>query len=290
MFSMQRYAMSPQSFIYHLTSQSASLDTFIGTDVSHTTYKQGKIIAIERRVNYSPIVRIQFDNNIHVFNIDSFRLGVFDYIGIPQLADELSLLSHFAIDYLYHITHFKNLDSIFRNGIMPRKHDNEFIEILDIADPEVNSRRTRKVSSGSGVSRSLHEYVPLYFNPCNPMLSARREIQNELAILAVVADVLLTKDCIFTDGNAASKETKFYSELDDLKMLDWQCLRAKMWTDHNDGKRKRCSEVLAFPKVAENEIVTVICNNSDLYRQIKHLHGRSRKVEIRKNLFFMETE
>ena len=40
----------------------------------------------------------------------------------------------------------------------------------DIADPDVISRRAMKVVFG----KPLTDYVPLYFNPKNPMLSRRR--------------------------------------------------------------------------------------------------------------------
>src|SRR5690625_285750 len=80
-------------------------------------------------------------------------------------------LDEFNIDYLYHITHKDNLNNILQNGLESHNVARERHMIkVDIADNVVNDRRKRKELI---YNRSLHDYVPLYFNPKNPMLYKR---------------------------------------------------------------------------------------------------------------------
>ena len=55
------------------------------------------------------------------------------------------------------------------------------------------------------------------------MLYVKRNIQNELCLIEISLSVLSNDNYIFTDGNAASQNTKFYNLNEDLKQLirDW---------------------------------------------------------------------
>lgn len=58
---------------------------------------------------------------------------------------------------LYHLTSIDNLDSIFENGLLPRKYvrENE-IGFKDIADPEIIDKRELL---------GLDKYTPFHFHP-----------------------------------------------------------------------------------------------------------------------------
>ena len=119
----------------------------------------------------------------------------------------------------------------------------------------------------------MHDYVPLYFNPRNPMLYRRKEIQDDIAILAVNRQALTWRGVWFTDGNAASNATKFYYDLDDLSRLDWNCIRAEYWNQYDDGTRKRCAEVLVpnviYPRWIEAIIVRDAAARSAVLRRVR---------------------
>ena len=120
----------------------------------------------------------------------------------------------------------------------------------DISDPNVQERRADKSVFG----RPLHDYVPLYFNPKNPMLYVRREIQDDLVILFFDRELLVQDGVVFTDGNAASGPTNFFNDVSRLVDLDWDCIRAEYWNDFGDGTRKRCAEILVPDTISFHEV------------------------------------
>jgi len=163
--------------------------------------------------------------------------------------------------YLYHMTHVNNLTGIMDYGILSDALLRQYgIEIDDISDPEVQRWRNEREPI---FKRSIHEYAPLYINPKNPMLYRRKDIQHEIVILAVYEDVLkANKQHVFTDGNAASKATLFSSNIDILKNSA-KVLFAEYWTDYKDGKRRRCAEVLVYPRVETEFIEHIVCFNEN---------------------------
>ena len=68
-------------------------------------------------------------------------------------------------------------------------------------------------------------------------------------MIEIDLEVLNENDFLLADGNAASKSTRFFKKLSDLREMPWDVLRSSSWFDKKDGKRKRCAEVLIYPKV-----------------------------------------
>lgn len=121
---------------------------------------------------------------------------------------------------------------------------------IDLSDPEVQGRRADRRLDG----RPLHDYVCLYFNPKNPMLSKRRDHQDDIVILCLDRQLLEQSSTFFTDGNAAGDATESFNDPRDLKKLDWDCIRATYWNDFKDGKRKRCAEILVPDVISFDEV------------------------------------
>lgn len=165
-----------------------------------------------------------------------------------------------GVSSLFHITHQRNLPTIFQQGLKSynnvRLHNNIAV---DISDPEVQRRRDRIEPI---YFRSIHDYVPLYFNPRNPMLYVRQEIQNELVILEISIDILDYFQFVFSDGNAACRDTEFFEDPSDLKKLNWEVIRGRYWFDKVDGKRIVCAETLVFPEIPFRFITRIHLNQS----------------------------
>lgn len=176
-----------------------------------------------------------------------------------EIKSNENILDQYGIKYLFHMTHKSNIANIFNNGLL--SHNNAYNNKLnqtDIADSQVNSRRTRREPV---FGMSIHDYVPLYFNPKNPMLFKRREMQDEIVILALDRNLIYQSTSLFTDGNAASKDTKFFNELKNLNQLNWQCLNNEFWNDYPDGKRIKCAEVLVYSKIEYESIRKIFTRN-----------------------------
>ena len=178
----------------------------------------------------------------------------------------------YNIKALYHMTHIDNFDAIFRNGLLP--HGNRY-QSQDISDKQVNSLRNREEPI---YGKAIHSYVPFYINPKNAMLYKRKEMQNEIVILEFSKELLFTTNSIFTDGNASSRNTNFFNNIQDLDRLDWSCLNDNSWYNHVDGRRRRMAEVLVRDSVGVDSLSRVICNNMATFNRLKQIVGN--RVEI----------
>ncbi|WP_372474144.1 DUF4433 domain-containing protein [Capnocytophaga sp. ARDL2] len=196
-------------------------------------------------------------------------------------------LLNYGIKYLYHMTHKNNLESILKNGLKSHNNIKKERAYVDISNNEVNNRRSKKEPI---FNRCVHDYVPLYFNPKNPMLYAKKSIQDDIIILAINTRLLYNNNTLFTNGNAASSTTSFYKDTYDLKNLNWDCINAKYWNSFEDGKRIRCSEILIYPSVEISHIMKIFCNNSFTREFVKHkidnFANQEINVEIESDLYF----
>lgn len=179
----------------------------------------------------------------------------------------IELLNNSGIEYLYHMTHIDNLSSILENGLYPHANN---LQKIDISDCDVNSRRSRLEPI---FAKSIHSYVPFYFNPKNAMLYVRRNIQNNIVILKIKKELLLENNVLFTDGNASCVDTNFFDNLVDLDKLNWQCINDNNWCNYIDGRRIKMSEVLVPDYVSVDSIEGIICNNTQIKSEIEKLQS-----------------
>ncbi|MBT6047078.1 MAG: DUF4433 domain-containing protein [Candidatus Scalindua sp.] len=185
------------------------------------------------------------------------------------------------VSCLWHLTHKDNLQSILEHGIL--NHDDAhglLVKPVDISDH--GAQRWREIPEPC-YHRRIHEYASLYINPRNPMLFSRRDEQSKLCLIEVSLSVIFESEYLITDGNAASRTTDFFHSVDYINELPWDVLNSKFWADHNDGKRKKCAEVLIYPKVMPTHIGTVHCCSG---ATLNALADCGRKVKQSHNLFF----
>ena len=166
--------------------------------------------------------------------------------------------SKHKVKCLWHMTHKRNIENIIKCGILNNFDvHNLDIKYVDISD--IGAQRWREKKKEPCYNRKIHDYVPLYINPQNPMLYALREQQNDLCLLEVLLDVVGDNEFVISDGNVASRDTKFSSSIRSLDALPWDILNARFWADFPDGKRKRCAEVLVYPEVQPMYIGVIHC-------------------------------
>lgn len=184
--------------------------------------------------------------------------------------------------FFYHMTHKDNLAGILQHGILSHSDVLTRDDILatDISEAGVQKRRDKQEPV---YHRMLHDYAPLYINPKNPMLSARRSLQHEIVLLKISPNVLQDSQHVFTDGNAACHETLFSSKSNVFE-TSIDVLNAKTWFDHIDGKRRRCAELLVYPKVQPVHILSAICSNNALAEEIAM--GTNLLIEVIPSMFF----
>lgn len=195
-------------------------------------------------------------------------------------SDITNALNQYGVASVWHMTHKNNIREILSSGILSNKTAYETKNPLDISDHGVQRWRELKDPI---FGRKLHEYAPTYINIKNPMLYVRRNIQHDLCLIEISLSALSDNNFIFTDGNAAARNTHFYSETNDLDKLPWDVLNASYWNDYPDGKRKRCSEILIYPKIEKRYITKLHCCSSSTFNYLSQF---GIQVEISEKLFF----
>lgn len=176
----------------------------------------------------------------------------------PELSSSLARdFQRWGVSSLWHMTHIQNVQNIVKHGLFSHQSPQLLaLNAIDISDHDVQRWRT-KADPHYGLS--LHDYVPLYINPRNPMLYRRKEMQRDICLIEVSLDALEKGCFLISDGNAASGNTKFFKSTADLRFLPWDVLRSSFWTDFDDGKRKACSEVLVPNSIEPRFIRAVYC-------------------------------
>lgn len=181
----------------------------------------------------------------------------------------------YQIKELEHMVHYSNLENILKNGLLSHNEAQKKGLIKnDISMSEVQDRRHRKTFDQKGLKFGVHDLVSFYFNSKNPMLYKRKDMQSELVILIISADILKSsmedkQFAIFTDGNAGSGNTKFYNGVALLDKVDLKLLRSGSWNHadeaiKSENRRKMCAEVLVYPSVNVSLITKIVCPNQNM--------------------------
>jgi len=197
-----------------------------------------------------------------------------------ESANIIKSFGNYSVTSVWHMTHIDNIESILNKGILSNTQAFKNIKPVDISDHSVQKRRGK---TDPIYGRELHDYVPTYFNIKNPMLSAKRNIENKICLIEISLSILSETNFIFTDGNAASKDTNFYYLMNDLQRLPWNVLTAKYWNDFEDGKRERCAEVLVYPIIPPEYIKKIHCNSWEILKRMSDFSVHS---TISEELFF----
>ncbi len=187
---------------------------------------------------------------------------------------------------LFNLTHIDNISSIVRNGILcynSVKH----LSHHTIAMNAVQNRR-EQITVPNGLK--LHFYANLYFDYNNPMLYKRKDMAEEICVLAISASVLNHPECIVSDRNAAADLAKFYSALEGVNKLNFQKIFAQYWTHDNyyeqaNHKAIKCAEVLIPTCVPYKYIVGAYVVN-DLTKSILLKSGFAKKIVINPGVFY----
>lgn len=187
------------------------------------------------------------------------------------------------IDCFYHLTRLENLSGILADGLLCR---NRVKHYHDISNAEIQHHRHFK-SLSQNPEVTLHDCACLFVAPMPPMLSALREQQAEIVYLHIDPKVLALPGVEFTDGNARSHHTRFYYQLDDLRRLDWQILRARYWSaddpeERSENKRLRSAEILVPACVAATYIQQISVMTRDAYdRALGIIRSENAPIPIR---------
>ena len=198
-------------------------------------------------------------------------------------AQAKTILEELAPATVYHMTHIKNLPSILEHGLLA--HNNPYQQV-DISNQAVNARRSHCETI---YGRSVHDYVPLYFNPRNAMLyKTQIQYRSDIVMLGFSNEVLLMENSLFTNGNASSNGIWFSNDLESLNDINWNNVFSQSWYGYPESlKRTMMSEVLVHQQLGLTMLESIYCSNDAVTRQVKqHVSMKSIKITTQKDLFF----
>lgn len=93
--------------------------------------------------------------------------------------------------------------------------------------------------------------------------------QEEIVYVVVSWRVLHQENVWFTDGNARDGDTNFFSDLNDLKRVDFNAAQAFYWAENEEFKRKKQAEVLKLNQVLLDEIRGFIVYNEEAKNRLQ---------------------
>jgi len=197
-------------------------------------------------------------------------------------------LSKIPFGGLFYIAHLKNIKSILELGILSHNlAHNSGIVTFDISNHQVNERRNRIEPSLGG---NIHDFAPLFIHPKNPTFFywCKHVNRENLILLRVNPHILLADNVAFSDGNAAIRTTQFYKNIDDFNKLNWSVIKDNYWTNHPDGTRIKCSEVLVHEKIPLYYIDDIFVYSEITLEKILPLfpNHKGLKTSINKQLYF----
>ena len=177
---------------------------------------------------------------------------------------------------LYHITNVNNIENIATHGLLSHSTSHSLnLTKKDISNQLVQDRR-----------KHIHDKVPLYFNILNPMTFSLTN-NDDLVVIEVDKKIMLFPSVLFTDGNAASSSTKYFTNIEDLNQLDWNCIFSEYWNDYPDGKRIRCAEVLIPETVPTKYFMQIYTKTGESERSVSNaFSSHTIKVSQNENYFF----
>ena len=194
------------------------------------------------------------------------------------------------IEFLYNINNLKNLNSIFYHGILSHNLMKEKqIAHCDISNQSVQDIRDNKIIPGG---KKLHDYANLYIDARNPMMYTEvcnRDI-DKLCVICVDKRVLDLEDTIVTDQNAATNFASFMTPDEGVKLLNFDAIRARYWTNLNPLIQKRlrqikCAEVLVLNRIPVEYLIKIKVATKIAYNEVCS-YNLNVPVEIDLDIFF----
>ena len=185
---------------------------------------------------------------------------------------------------LFHLTHITNLKPISDQGL---KCHNDISGNEDISNPKVNILREREIKSFG----SLHDYVPLYFNPRNAMLyQTCINFKDEIIILEIKKEIINKNNTLFSRGNAAKKNSYFTHCKIKVASFDWDMINSETWKDPGGSEEQKSmmmSECLIYKSISSSHIKRIHCKDISTANKVSELRKTNiQEVQISPELYF----
>lgn len=189
----------------------------------------------------------------------------------------MSIPSEHRSRYVYHMTHLENLESILQNELLSTNEKTRLgIKHKNIANHGIQNRRAA-MNVTCGPRGTVHDYVPFYFCPREPMLlrllNSKNLDQQLIIYLAVKIDVVEREDVVFTSASANTNiSPTFYCSPEELTNLRWDLIDSYEWSlPSDDDRHAKMAEMLIHEKVEVSEIGFIVVWNEKYKKIVENL-------------------
>lgn len=186
--------------------------------------------------------------------------------------------------WVYRIIPVENLEDDLTNGLYSKRSAPNNSTRIAIGHREIIEEREYRIVK-CYPDTVVNDYVPFYFSVRTPMLYniitghvVPTKTQKDIIYLCYKYSDLANGEFqwCFTDGNAAKKITKFYTEHSDLDKLDWRSINTEDFRSNNsdgdeDRIRKKHSEFLILNRVPSNKLGAIVVLNGDAEATVKSI-------------------
>lgn len=203
------------------------------------------------------------------------------------------MLKKVGINNLFYFSDIANFSNIVSQGILAKNNINQKnISYNSFANENVQNRRQQKnILLSNGKMANVHDCVPLYMRHLSPTQCACRSKEHNFVFFVFDSNIILdkNKNFAFTDGNAGSRNTKFYNNLAFIDKIPVETINNRYWHKQVDGRRKAQSEVLIYNKLDIKEVKYIVVYDIiaklRVEKELKE-NGLNIKVKIKENFYF----
>ncbi|MBR3938714.1 MAG: DUF4433 domain-containing protein [Bacteroidales bacterium] len=202
-----------------------------------------------------------------------------------------------SIKYGFRIVHIDNIPHIEDVGFVLPYSPHASTAYKPIGDTTlINARNAAPVH---GVT--LSEYIPFYFGPRSPMLYViqhgnnivKKQKPEDIVYCVIrIADIIRNNiECIFTNGHARSRITKFYKQSDLVRLnqyVSYNDVYATRWNDEDDIdlKRRKSAELLIKEELAKDYICGYVVYNENAKAKMIGFDIDEKKIIVNPNFYY----
>lgn len=196
---------------------------------------------------------------------------------------------------IFRIVHVKNVPWILdHDGLHCRNSPEQDPDYVNIGSAELIEKRSHRVVP-IPPGGTLSDYVPFYFTPFSIMMykiktghggiTTRKNDEIAIFVSSIHRLRQLEMPYVFTNQHAYPPDTDFYTEVEDLKHVDWALLRSRNFkTDDEDpGKQLRYqAEALVHSRAPLRALLGIGCFNSTVKQRLDEwLAARKLQLDVK---------
>jgi len=202
---------------------------------------------------------------------------------------------------IFRIVHVANVPWILEHGMYCRNSAKQDLNYVNIGSESLIDKRSRRVVP-IPPGGTLSDYVPFYFTPFSIMMFniktgyggiTKRDNKD---IIIFVSSIHTLRELglrfVFTNQHAYPVDTDYYSEIDDLKRVDWMLLQNRDFktSDADPGKQSRYqAEALVHGHLPLATVLGIGCFNEAVKGNIEQMmqaHGQKMSVKATPTWYF----